>query len=231
MIKKMNQKITIAIDGFSSTGKSTLAKALAKYLGYVYVDTGAMYRAIALFAMQNNLINANFFNVQSLIEKLAAVRLSFKFNPDLGFAEMYLNDVNVETEIRTLEVSNYVSKVAEISEVRSKLVEQQQEMGKEKGVVMDGRDIGTVVFPDAELKIFMTASPKIRAERRFKELQKKGDTVTFEAVLQNVQERDYLDTNRADSPLIKAKDALELDNSNSSKEEQFEQVLKWIVVR
>lgn len=227
----MNQKITIAIDGFSSTGKSTLAKALAKYLGYVYVDTGAMYRAIALFAMQNNLINANFFNVQSLIEKLAEVRLSFKFNPDLGYAEMYLNDVNVETEIRTLEVSNYVSKVAEISEVRAKLVEQQQEMGKEKGVVMDGRDIGTVVFPDAELKIFMTASPKIRAERRFKELQKKGDTVTFEAVLQNVQERDYLDTNRADSPLIKAKDALELDNSNSSKEEQFEQVLKWIAVR
>lgn len=227
----MNQKITIAIDGFSSTGKSTLAKALAKYLGYVYVDTGAMYRAIALFAMQNNLINANFFNVQSLIEKLAEVRLSFKFNPDLGFAEMYLNDVNVETEIRTLEVSNYVSKVAEISEVRAKLVEQQQEMGKEKGVVMDGRDIGTVVFPDAELKIFMTATPKIRAERRFKELQKKGDTVTFEAVLQNVQERDYLDTNRADSPLIKAKDALELDNSNSSKEEQFEQVLKWIAVR
>lgn len=227
----MNQKITIAIDGFSSTGKSTLAKALAKYLGYVYVDTGAMYRAIALFAMQNNLINANFFNVQSLIEKLAVVRLSFKFNPDLGFAEMYLNDVNVETEIRTLEVSNYVSKVAEISEVRAKLVEQQQEMGKEKGVVMDGRDIGTVVFPDAELKIFMTASPKIRAERRFKELQKKGDTVTFDAVLQNVQERDYLDTNRADSPLIKAKDALELDNSNSSKEEQFEQVLKWIAVR
>jgi cytidylate kinase len=144
---------------------------------------------------------------------------------------MYLNDVNVETEIRTLEVSNYVSKVAEISEVRAKLVEQQQEMGKEKGVVMDGRDIGTVVFPDAELKIFMTASPKIRAERRFKELQKKGDTVTFDAVLQNVQERDYLDTNRADSPLIKAKDALELDNSNSSKEEQFEQVLKWIAVR
>ena len=227
----MNQKITIAIDGFSSTGKSTLAKALAKYLGYVYVDTGAMYRAIALFAMQNNLINANFFNVQSLIEKLAVVRLSFKFNPDLGFAEMYLNDVNVETEIRTLEVSNYVSKVAEISEVRAKLVEQQQEMGKEKGVVMDGRDIGTVVFPDAELRIFMTASPKIRAERRFKELQKKGDTVTFDAVLQNVQERDYLDTNRADSPLIKAKDALELDNSNSSKEEQFEQVLKWIAVR
>jgi len=227
----MNQKITIAIDGFSSTGKSTLAKALAKYLGYVYVDTGAMYRAIALFAMQNNLINANFFNVQSLIEKLAEVRLSFKFNPDLGYAEMYLNDVNVETEIRTLEVSNFVSKVAEISEVRAKLVEQQQEMGKEKGVVMDGRDIGTVVFPDAELKIFMTASPKIRAERRFKELQKKGDSVTFEAVLQNVQERDHLDTNRADSPLIKANDALDLDNSNSSKEEQFEQVLKWIAVR
>lgn len=224
----MNQKITIAIDGYSSTGKSTLAKELAKYLGYVYVDTGAMYRAIALFAMQNNLITNDFFDSQSLIQKLTSVKLSFKFNPNLGFAEMYLNDVNVETEIRTLEVSNYVSKVAEISEVRSKLVEQQQEMGREKGIVMDGRDIGTVVFPEAELKIFMTASPKIRAERRFKELIKKGDSVTFDQVLSNVEERDYIDTHREDSPLIKANDAIEFDNSDISKEEQFQKIVALI---
>ncbi|MCF8322407.1 MAG: (d)CMP kinase [Flavobacterium sp.] len=224
----MNQKITIAIDGFSSTGKSTLAKELAKYLGYVYVDTGAMYRAVALFAMQNKFISADFFDSQSLTQNLFSIKLAFKFNPAVGFAEMYLNGTNVETEIRTLEVSNYVSKVAEISEVRSKLVEQQQKMGKDKGIVMDGRDIGTVVFPDAELKIFMTASSRIRAERRFKELQKKGDTVTFEQVLQNVEERDYIDTHREDSPLIKANDAVEFDNSIISKEEQFQQVLKLV---
>lgn len=224
----MNQKITIAIDGFSSTGKSTLAKELAKYLGYVYVDTGAMYRAVALFAMQNKFISADFFDSQSLIQNLSSIKLAFKFNPKLGFSEMYLNGTNVETEIRTLEVSNYVSKVAEISEVRSKLVEQQQKMGKDKGIVMDGRDIGTVVFPDAELKIFMTASPRTRAERRFKELQKKGDTVTFEQVLQNVEERDYIDTHRVDSPLIKAQDAIEFDNSTISKEEQLQKVLKLV---
>jgi CMP/dCMP kinase len=224
----LNQKITIAIDGFSSTGKSTLAKELAKHLGYVYVDTGAMYRAVALFAMQNKFISADFFDPQSLIQNLSSIKLAFKFNPVVGFAEMYLNGTNVETEIRTLEVSNYVSKVAEISEVRSKLVEQQQEMGKEKGIVMDGRDIGTVVFPEAELKIFMTASSRIRAERRFKELQKKGDRVTFEQVLQNVEERDYIDTHREDSPLVKAQDAIEFDNSTISKEEQFQKVLKLI---
>ncbi len=224
----MDKKITIAIDGFSSTGKSTLAKELARHLGYVYVDTGAMYRAIALFAIQNKFIGKDFFDSESLINELPSIKLAFKFNPNLGFAEMYLNDVNVETRIRTLEVSNYVSKVAEISEVRSKLVEQQQEMGKDKGIVMDGRDIGTVVFPDAELKIFMTASPKTRAERRFKEMQKKGDLVTFEAVLQNVQERDYIDTHREDSPLIKAKDAIEFDNSNITKQEQFKKVLQLI---
>jgi cytidylate kinase len=228
-LKKLNQKIIIAIDGFSSTGKSTLAKELAKYLGYVYVDTGAMYRAIALFAMQNNLINANFFDSQSLIQKLPSLKLTFKFNQNLGFAEMYLNDVNVENEIRTLEVSNYVSKVAEISEVRSKLVEQQQEMGKEKGIVMDGRDIGTVVFPKAELKIFMTASPKIRAERRYKELTKKGDSVTFEQVLNNVEERDYIDTHREDSPLIKANDAIVFDNSDITKQEQFQKIVSLIL--
>ncbi len=227
----MNKKITIAIDGFSSTGKSTLAKELAKHLGYIYVDTGAMYRAVAVYAMQNKLIAKDFFDSESLIKSLPSIKLSFKFNPDLGFAEMYLNNINVESQIRTLEVSNYVSKVAEISEVRSKLVEQQKEMGKDKGIVMDGRDIGTVVFPDAELKIFMTASPKTRAERRFKELSNKGDNVTFEAVLKNVEERDYIDTHREDSPLIKANDAIEFDNSTISKQEQFQKVLELIPFR
>ena len=226
----MNNKITIAIDGFSSTGKSTLAKELAKHLGYVYVDTGAMYRAVALFSMQNGYIGKDFFDKQSLINSLPHIKLMFKFNPDLGFAEMYLNGVNVEKEIRTIEVSSYVSKVAEISEVRSMLVEQQQEMGKDKGIVMDGRDIGTVVFPDAELKIFMTASPITRAERRFKELLGKGDTITFEEVLKNVEERDYIDTHREDSPLLKAKDAIVFDNSNISKQEQFKKVLKLIPI-
>lgn len=226
----MDKKITIAIDGFSSTGKSTLAKELAKHLGYVYVDTGAMYRAVALFAMQKGYIGVAFFDVQSLINSLPFIKLVFKFNPNLGFAEMYLNGVNVEAAIRTIQVSSYVSRVAEISEVRSKLVEQQQEMGKSKGIVMDGRDIGTVVFPDADLKIFMTASPRTRAERRFKELKRKGDNVTFDEVFKNVEERDYIDTHRADSPLVKAKDAIEFDNSNISKQEQFEKVLKYVTI-
>jgi len=226
----LDKKITIAIDGFSSTGKSTLAKELAKHLGYVYVDTGAMYRAVALFAMQKGFIGADFFDKQSLIKSLPLIKLVFKFNPNLGFAEMYLNDVNVEAAIRTIEVSNFVSLVAEISEVRSKLVEQQQEMGKNKGIVMDGRDIGTIVFPDADLKIFMTASPLIRAQRRFEELQKKGDSVTFDEVLKNVEERDYIDTHREDSPLVMADDAIEFDNSTISKQEQFERVLKLVKI-
>jgi len=226
----LDKKIIIAIDGFSSTGKSTLAKELAKHLGYVYVDTGAMYRAVALFAMQKGFIGPDFFDKQSLIKSLPSIKLTFKFNPDLGFAEMYLNDVNVEKEIRTIEVSNFVSLVAEISEVRSKLVEQQQEMGKNKGIVMDGRDIGTIVFPDADLKIFMTASPITRAERRFEELLKKGDNVTFEGVLKNVEERDYIDTHREDSPLVMADDAIEFDNSTISKQEQFERVLKLVKI-
>ncbi len=219
------KKITIAIDGFSSTGKSTLAKQLAKYLGYVYVDTGAMYRAVALFAMQNGFISKDFFDKNALIKNISSIKLYFKFNPDLGFAEMYLNDKNVETEIRTLEVSGFVSKVAEISEIRAKLVEQQQEMGKNKAIVMDGRDIGTVVFSDAELKIFMNASTQIKAQRRFDELTQKGDKVTFDEVLKNVQERDYIDTHREDSPLIKANDAIEIDNSEMSREQQFDKVL------
>jgi cytidylate kinase len=224
----LDKKITIAIDGFSSTGKSTLAKQLAKHLGYVYVDTGAMYRAVTFFAMQNGYINADSFDKQSLINSLPFIKLQFKFNPDLGFAEMYLNEVNVETEIRTIEVSSFVSKVAEVSEVRAKLVEQQKEMGKDKAIVMDGRDIGTVVFPDAELKIFMTASATTRAQRRFDELQQKGDDVSYEAVLKNVEERDYIDTHRVDSPLVKAEDAIEIDNSFLNREEQFQVVLDLV---
>ena len=224
----MSKIITIAIDGFSSTGKSTIAKQLAKHLGYVYVDTGAMYRAVTYFAMQNGYITADFFDKQTLINSLSSIKLHFEFNPELGFAEMYLNDVNIEKEIRTLEVSNFVSLVAEVSEVRAKLVEQQQEMGKGKGIVMDGRDIGTVVFPKAELKIFMTASSETRARRRFDELQSKGQEVSFEEVLKNVEQRDYIDTHRDDSPLIIADDAIEIDNSYLNREEQFEAVLDLV---
>ncbi|MFV8335553.1 (d)CMP kinase [Flavobacterium sp. RSP29] len=224
------KKITIAIDGFSSTGKSTLAKQLANHLGYIYVDTGAMYRAVTLFAMQKGYINADFFDKQTLINSLPNIKLQFKFSADLGFAEMYLNEVNVETAIRTIEVSNFVSKVAEVSEVRAKLVEQQKEMGKDKAIVMDGRDIGTVVFPDAELKIFMTASATTRAQRRYDELIKKGDAVTFDEVLANVEERDYIDTHRRDSPLVMAEDAIEINNSHLNREEQFEQVLELVNV-
>jgi cytidylate kinase len=222
------KKITIAIDGFSSTGKSTLAKQLAKELEYVYVDTGAMYRAVAYFAMQHNLIEADFFKKEALIAALSDIKLEFKFNSDLGFAEMYLNGENVEKQIRTIEVSNFVSKVAAVSEVRAKLVEQQQEMGTNKAIVMDGRDIGTVVFPNAELKIFMTASAETRAQRRFDELQQKGDNVSYEEVLKNVVERDYMDTHREDSPLVIADDAIEIDNSYLNKEEQFAAVLELV---
>jgi cytidylate kinase len=224
----LDKKITIAIDGFSSTGKSTLAKQLAKHLGYVYVDTGAMYRAVAYFAMKNEFINNDHFDKLSLINSLQNIKLHFKFNPELGFAEMYLNNENIEKQIRTIEVSNFVSKVAEVSEVRAKLVEQQQEMGKNKGIVMDGRDIASVVFPNAELKIFMTASAQTRAQRRFEELQQKGDSVSFDEVLKNVEERDYIDTHRADSPLVKDKNAIEIDNSHLSREEQFDQVLNLV---
>ena len=222
------KKITIAIDGFSSTGKSTLAKQIAAELGYVYVDTGAMYRAVTFFAMQNGYINAESFDKQSLINSLPFIKLHFEFNANLGFGEMFLNDVNVESEIRTIEVSGFVSKIAEVSEVRSKLVEQQQQMGKDKGIVMDGRDIGTVVFPDAELKIFMTASSQTRAQRRFDELQQKGQDVSYEAVLHNVEERDYIDTHRDDSPLRKAENAIEIDNSHLTRDQQFEQVLALV---
>ncbi|RZJ35072.1 MAG: (d)CMP kinase [Flavobacterium sp.] len=221
----MTKKITIAIDGFSSTGKSTLAKQLAAKLGYVYVDTGAMYRAVTLFAMENGYITGDYFDDQTLVQSLPFIDLHFIFNKEAGFAEMHLNGKNVEAEIRSIEVSNYVSQVAEISAVRAKLVEQQKQMGKGKGIVMDGRDIGTVVFPDAELKIFMTASPQTRAQRRFEELQAKGQEVSFDEVLKNVEYRDHIDTHRKDSPLTKAEGAYELDNSHLSREEQFDKVL------
>ena len=228
LVTKYMKKITIAIDGFSSTGKSTLAKQLAAALGYVYVDTGAMYRAVAYYAMQHNLVSETHLDKAGLIAQLPNINLRFQFNPALGFAEMYLNNENVETQIRTIEVSRMVSKVAEISEVRAKLVEQQQAMDKDKGIVMDGRDIGTVVFPDADLKLFMTASSKTRAQRRFDELVEKGQHITFEEVLQNVEERDYIDTHREDSPLVKAEDAIEVDNSSLTKKEQFELVLNLV---
>lgn len=222
------KKIIIAIDGYSSTGKSTLAKQVATRLGYKYIDTGAMYRAVTYFAMQNGYINADFFDKDSLVQALPFIELEFHFNEAVGFAEMYLNGTNVEAEIRTIEVSNFVSKIAEVSEVRAKLVEQQKQMGKGKGIVMDGRDIGTVVFPQAELKVFMTASPETRAKRRFDELQGKGQSVSYDEVLKNVQERDYIDTHRDDSPLRKAPDAIEIDNSNLTREEQFEKVLELV---
>lgn len=220
------KKITIAIDGHSSTGKSTLAKQLAKALNYIYVDTGAMYRAVTLYAIQQNFISETYFYADKLIENLDQIYLSLKFNDDLGFAEIYLNDEKVEDQIRTIEVSKLVSKIATISEIRTKLVQQQKKYGIDKGLVMDGRDIGTVVFPDAELKIFMTASPEIRAQRRFLEMHQKKMDTPFDEVLKNVVERDKMDSTRTDSPLIIAKDAVVIDNSNLSKEEQFDMILK-----
>lgn len=219
-------KITIAIDGFSSTGKSTVAKRLAATLGYVYVDSGAMYRAVTLYAMQNNYIASDCFDVKALVSQLDQIHVSFKFNPELGFAEVYLNGKNVEKNIRTLEVSQFVSQVATVSEVREQLVKQQKSLGKDKGVVMDGRDIGTVVFPDAELKVFITASAEKRAQRRYDELIERGDDVCYDDVLNNVQTRDHIDSTREDSPLIKASDAIEVDNSAMTIDEQFEFILK-----
>ena len=218
------RKITIAIDGFSSTGKSTIAKQLASKLGYVYVDSGAMYRAVTLYAMQQGFISKDFFNSDKLISELPKINLIFKYNKTLGSAEMYLNNTNVENEIRTLEVSKFVSEVAEISEVRKKLVEQQQQMGINKGVVMDGRDIGTVVFPKAELKLFINASAEKRTQRRFNELIQRGYKVTFDEILKNVQYRDHIDSTREDSPLIIADDAIEIDNSDMTLEEQFKKI-------
>ncbi|MFD2824764.1 (d)CMP kinase [Lacinutrix iliipiscaria] len=224
------KNITIAIDGFSSTGKSTVAKQVANHLGYVYVDSGAMYRAVTLYAMQNNFIDENHFDIEGLVSSLPEVNISFTFNKDLGFAEVYLNGKNVEKLIRTMEVSSFVSQVATIPEVRYQLVKQQQLLGKDVGVVMDGRDIGTVVFPYAELKIFMTASAEVRAERRFQELINRGDKVKYVDVLHNVQERDYIDSHRKDSPLVKAEDAIEIDNSNLTLDQQLEKVLQLVAM-
>lgn len=218
------RKITIAIDGYSSTGKSTIAKQLAKALGYIYVDTGAMYRAVTLFALRNNFIGGERDNLEALISLLPKVYLKFVYNQELGFAEIYLNGENVEKEIRTLKVSNYVSKIATLEQVRYKLVEMQKEMGAQKGVVMDGRDIGTVVFPEAELKIFMTASLETRAFRRYKELLEKEEDILYDEVLKNVQNRDYIDSHRKFSPLKKAEDAIEFDNSDMGLKEQFERM-------
>jgi len=218
------QKITIAIDGYSSTGKSTLAKQLAKALEYIYVDTGAMYRAVTLFAMRNGFIGDGDERLQALVQLLPKIYLKFVPNTELGFSEMYLNGENVEQEIRQMEVSKYVSRISELEQVRYKLVEMQKAMGQDKGIVMDGRDIGTTVFPDAELKVFMTASSQARATRRYKELLDKGEDVTYDAVLENVQKRDHIDTHREFSPLRKADDAIEFDNSDMGLKEQFERL-------
>jgi len=222
------KKITIAIDGFSSTGKSTLAKQLAQKLQYVYVDSGAMYRAVALYALQHNLIENQVLNTESLIDQLPSVKVTFQYNTTLKASEIYLNGVNVNAEIRSMDVSNAVSRVASVPEVRQQLVGLQQQMGALKGIVMDGRDIGTVVFPDAELKLFMTASADTRAQRRYDELIGSGTEVTFEAVLENITSRDHLDSTREDSPLFKADDAIEIDNSNLSLDQQFEKVLALV---
>lgn len=224
----MNKKITIAIDGFSSTGKSTIAKLLAKAYNFIYVDTGAMYRAVTLYAKNNKLVNTNSINKEAIVNQLEKISLSFKYNKELGFAEMFLNGKNVEKEIRTLGVSELVSKVAAISEVRRKLVLEQQKMGRESGVVMDGRDIGTVVFPDAELKLFMTASAETRAKRRYQELIDKGEDVSYKDVLFNVTERDRVDSSRKDSPLLKAEDAIEFDNSEMTIKAQFKAICKLV---
>ena len=209
------KKITIAIDGLSSCGKSTMAKELAKAIGYIYVDTGAMYRAVTLFALRHGIFNADgSVQLEKLKEMMPQIGVSFKLNSITGRPETYLNSENVEQEIRSMEVSAHVSPIAAIDFVRTALVAQQQQMGKEKGIVMDGRDIGTVVFPDAELKIYVTADAEVRAQRRFEELNEKGQPADFNTILKNVQERDYIDSHREVSPLRKADDALELDNSH-----------------
>lgn len=217
--------ITIAIDGYSSTGKSTVARQLADWLGYIFVDSGAMYRAVTLFAMRKGFITEAYFDAEKLITSLPEITLEFRKNSE-DKAEIHLNGENVENAIRTMEVSELVSNIATISEVRRKLVKLQHAIGAGKGVVMDGRDIGTVVFPNAELKIFMNASAKVRAQRRYKELMACGDKITYEEVLKNVTERDAIDTTRADSPLMKADDAIEIDNTETNIEDQFHIILQ-----
>ena len=221
------KKIIIAIDGYSSCGKSTLAKQLAQKLNYIYIDTGAMYRAVSLYAAQHNIISGNALEVSKLLTVLQEINISFSYNIDGNISETFLNGVNVEKDIRTIEISNHVSKIAQIKEVRTKMVELQREMGKERGLVMDGRDIGSVVFPDAELKLFMTASPRIRAQRRYDELISKGDSVSFEDVMANITLRDNDDTSRTENPLIKAENAIIIDNSAITPSEQFDLALDF----
>ena len=221
------KKIIIAIDGHSSCGKSTMAKSLAQELGYVYIDSGAMYRVVTLYALRNGLINNGVPDTKKIIGELKNIKITFKWDEIAGKNTTFLNGENVEEEIRRLEVSQNVSPISTIAEVRYEMVKQQRENGKNKGIVMDGRDIGTVVFPDAELKIFMTASPEIRAQRRFDELKQKGVEVDFAEILENVEGRDQIDSNRKVSPLKKADDALILDNSNLTREQQ----LKWTLER
>ena len=226
------KKITIAIDGFSSCGKSTMAKDLAKQLGYIYVDTGAMYRAVTLFAMQHGLFNADgSVKTQDLQQQMSHINITFKFNKLTGRPDTYLNNELVESNIRTLEVSNHVSQIAAIPFVREAMVAQQQRLGKDKAVVMDGRDIGTTVFPEAELKVFVTASAKVRAQRRYDELKEKGMPADFNDILKNVEERDYIDSHREVSPLRKAPDAIELDNSHMTIAEQSDWLMKLVKER
>ena len=224
----MSKKICIAIDGHSSTGKSTVAKQLAKKFNYIYVDTGAMYRAVTFFAMKNKCFNENNLNESCLGSKLDEIHIEFKQENSSRLGEVYLNGENVEAFIRSMEVSNKVSQVAKLEEVRKKLVEIQQQMGKNKGIVMDGRDIGTVVFPDAELKLFMTASAHIRAKRRFNEIKINQPEVSFDEVLANVKERDEIDSNRRHSPLKMADDAIKIDNSNLSENEQLKKIVQLV---
>lgn len=207
------KKIVIALDGHASCGKSTMAKDLAKEIGYTYVDTGAMYRAVTLYCLQNGFFTGNMLDEKRLEKEMGAINILLRFNPSTGRPDTFLNGVNVENEIRGMEVSDKVSPVSALPFVRKALVAKQQEMGKAKGIVMDGRDIGTVVFPEAELKVFVTASPEVRAMRRVKELEGKGESASFEQVLENVKKRDYIDSTRAESPLRRAADALVLDNS------------------
>lgn len=223
------KKIVIAIDGYSSCGKSTMAKNLARQLGYVYVDTGAMYRTVTLYALRHQLFKADGeVDAASLQRDMPDIRISFQFNAQTGKPDTYLNDELVEQEIRTMQVSERVSKIAALPFVRTALVAQQQRMGKDKGIVMDGRDIGTVVFPHAELKIFVTASAEVRAQRRYDELQLKGMPARYDDILKNVQERDYIDSHREVSPLRKADDAIELDNSNLTIDEQQQWLLHQV---
>ena len=219
------KKITIAIDGHSSCGKSTMAKDLAREVGYVYVDTGAMYRSVTLFALRNGLFTNDTIDEEELRRRMPEIQISFQFNPETGRPDTYLNGELVEKDIRTMEVSNKVSPIAALGFVREAMVAQQQQMGQDKGVVMDGRDIGTTVFPDAELKVFVTASAEVRAQRRYDELKAKGMDADFDDILKNVQERDYIDSHREVSPLRKADDAIELDNSHMTIPEQKQWLL------